>query len=235
MLKAWNARNPSSVPLTTAGALSVTLHCLVIAVTVVGTKPPAGLPPDGLSNRAIYIPPPNHPPIISGSRESIHFFTLAPGVGIGPGPTVVDASRGVRVPEESPVAGDRAADSVTSAPPAEVVSADSVYTTLEVDTAVVRSASSASPIYPAELIEKRVEGYVLARFIVDTTGFADTASFIVVRSTDARFVRSLHDVLPRMRFSPAKIGPQKVKQLVEQMFSFKITTPAPTVKKDKPD
>ena len=74
-----------------------------------------------------------------------------------------------------------------------------------------------------DLLSKHVEGTVVARYIVDTTGFADTTSFEVIRSTNPEFIRSVRDALPYMRFSPAKIGSHKVRQLVEQPFTFRIT------------
>ena len=225
MLRALLAPSGSKLPIRLAGALSIAIHSLVIAASVIRTRPPAGMSPDGISNRIVYLPPPDRPPRASGSHESVHYFTLAPGVGLGPGPTVIDGTRGIRFHDESPVAGNRPVDSTTSAAPADPASNDSVYTMLEVDTAVTRSNISAAPAYPAELIQKRIEGSVIVRFIVDTTGFPDTLSFQVMHATDERFVRPLREVLPRMQFSPAKIGQMKVRQLVEQTFSFKITPP----------
>jgi outer membrane biosynthesis protein TonB len=90
----------------------------------------------------------------------------------------------------------------------------------------VRSQTSAAPAYPLELLTSHVEGNVIARYVVDTTGFADVESLEVVTSTNVGFVRAVRDALPYMRFSPAKIGPMKVKQLVEQSFTFRITPPA---------
>jgi outer membrane biosynthesis protein TonB len=98
-----------------------------------------------------------------------------------------------------------------------------VFTELEVDSAVVRSALSAGPAYPLDLLAKHVEGMALVRYVVDTTGFADTESFTVIQTTDPGFARAVRDALPYMRFSPAKIGPKKVRMLVEQPFTFKIS------------
>ena len=70
-------------------------------------------------------------------------------------------------------------------------------------------------------------GFVSARYVVDTTGFADTASFEVMKSTHPEFIGAVRDALPYMRFRPAKIGQMKVRQLVEQMFTFRIDDPAP--------
>jgi len=66
---------------------------------------------------------------------------------------------------------------------------------------------------------------VNAQYIVDTTGFADTTSFIVLQSTNTEFTSAVRDVLPYMRFEPARIGLSKVRQLVQQQFTFKITEP----------
>ena len=67
-----------------------------------------------------------------------------------------------------------------------------------------------------------IEGDVLATFVVDTTGRADPASFKVLRATHQLFERAVRDALPRMRFVPAEVGGRKVRQLVQQPFSFAI-------------
>ena len=41
-----------------------------------------------------------------GSREAVHYLTLAPGDGLGPGPVDLDARRPVATVENSPVAGE---------------------------------------------------------------------------------------------------------------------------------
>jgi protein TonB len=109
-----------------------------------------------------------------------------------------------------------------------------VFSVLEVDTAVVRSASSAAPAYPLKLLAARIMGSVSARYVVDTTGFADTSSFEVMKSTNPEFITAVREALPYMRFMPAKIGSIKVRQLVEQQFSFKITDTAIVAPKKKP-
>ena len=112
---------------------------------------------------------------------------------------------------------------------------DSVYSILEVDTAVVRSANSAAPAYPLKLLNAHIMGSVSARYVVDTTGFADTSSFIVLSATHPEFVTAVKEALPYMRFQPAKIGGMKVRQLVEQQFSFRINEPMDsTPSKKKP-
>ena len=61
-----------------------------------------------------------------------------------------------------------------------------------------------------------------AQYVVDTSGFADTTSLRIIRSTHPDISASVRDALPYMRFRPAKIGSASVRQLVEQEFRFKI-------------
>jgi TonB family protein len=105
-----------------------------------------------------------------------------------------------------------------------LISIDSVYTELEVDTAAARYDGSAAPPYPPGMLEQRKEGQVLVQYVVDSTGRADLASITVMESTHAEFATSVTATLPHMRFRPAKIGAHRVRQLVQQLFSFKIDT-----------
>jgi protein TonB len=66
----------------------------------------------------------------------------------------------------------------------------------------------------------------MTQYVVDTSGFADTTSLKVLRSTHADFTAAVRAALPFMRFYPAKVGAKKVRQLVEQEFTFKIEQPA---------
>ena len=83
---------------------------------------------------------------------------------------------------------------------------------------------SAAPPYPPSLLAKRIEGSVAVQYIVDTTGRADTASFIVLTSTHDEFSQAVKRTLPEMRFRSAVMGTRKVRQLVQQLFTFKIDT-----------
>ncbi len=225
MLKLWTTSYMRPSPVGSAGFISTVAHALIIGAWVVGTQPPSHMPADGLANRVYYIPPPDRPLLSAGSREAIHYIALGEGLGVGPGPVSFDETRPIALPEKSPEAGVAPVDTVASDPTPPVKTGDSVFTVLEVDSAVVRSASSAAPAYPLELLGKHVEGSVTVRYVVDTTGFADMASFIVVRSSNDGFVQAVRDALPYMRFAPAKIGLRRVRQLVEQSFGFRIAAP----------
>ena len=235
MMRLWMLSYARPRPVRNAGALSLLAHVLVVAAWVEATRPPDSMPDEGLANRLYYLPPPDRQIVARGSHESVHYITLAPGPEVGPGPTVTNLRQPIiSVPEHSPQAGERAVDSVTAPPVIGEPEADSAFTILEVDSAVVRSQSSAAPAYPLDLLTKKVQGSVNARYVVDTTGFADTTSFEVLAATNEGFVRAVRDALPYMRFTSAKIGTRKVRQIVEQSFTFKITPPTPIPASPKP-
>jgi outer membrane biosynthesis protein TonB len=226
MMRLWKTSYTRPVSASNAGLVSVVTHAVVIAAWVCLTLPVSSLPADSFANRVYYIPPPNKPVVPRETHEVVRYLTLTPGAGFGPGPTDIDARRSSSPLTPSTTAGGERADTTHPSPPLPVVAdpaGDSVFTELDVDSAVVRSQSSAAPAYPLDLLSKHVEGTVVARYVVDTTGFADTTSFEVIRSTNPEFIRSVRDALPYMRFSPAKIGSHKVRQLVEQPFTFRIT------------
>jgi protein TonB len=223
MMRSWLYKNAKTV-VATSVAISVVTHVAVITGWVVGTLPDPGLPSTSIANRVFYIPPPDRTPGQAGQHERVHYIkTDLNGLGTGEGarqmgnerPTSTDETIGHEIPA--------AKDSVSADSLPEIESKDSVYSILEVDTAVVRSATSAAPAYPPTLLAAHIQGFVNAQYVVDTTGRADTATFVVMESTNPEFVAAVKDVLPFMRFQPAKIGPIKVRQLVQQQFSFKIT------------
>jgi protein TonB len=223
MMRLWADSYAKTAPAIPSAVLSVVVHAAVIAGWVAGTLPAPGVESDSFANRVYYIPPPDRMPSQPGSREAIRYIKMSvPGPGIGDGPHVMGDARPTM--ELDKTVGDRAKDSVTApaAPPS--TGQDSVYSVLEVDVAVVRSANSAAPAYPLSMLKAHISGSVKAQYVVDTTGFADTSSLRIMSATHPDFVTAVREALPYMRFEPARIGTMKVRQLVEQQFSFKITT-----------
>ena len=102
------------------------------------------------------------------------------------------------------------------------VKEDQTYFEFQVEKPVSQAPGSAAPRYPDILRQAGVEGEVLATFVVDTTGRADVSSFKVLRTTHEAFSTAVRQALPSMRFIPAEVGGKKVKQLVQQPFSFAI-------------
>lgn len=99
---------------------------------------------------------------------------------------------------------------------------DNAYREFEVDRPVTPAPNSAVPVYPDILRQAGVEGDVVVSFVVDTTGRVDIGTFKVIRKTHDLFVTAVHNALPRMRFIPAETSRGKVRQLVQQPFSFAI-------------
>jgi len=102
---------------------------------------------------------------------------------------------------------------------------ESVLTELEVDSAVRRDPFSAAPQYPPDLLALNIEGSAFVLYVVDSTGAVDMKSYRVVRATHPGFAAAVQSALPRMRFSPAVLHGQPVRQLVQQNFAFKIQRP----------
>ncbi len=239
MMRLWfqsYVRRSSAFP---QAIFSSIAHVVVIALWVIATLPSAEVADNSIANRLYYIPPPDKVPGAPNAvHEVVHFVTLAdkaPGDEAGQGPR----AQGNAAPSlADKAAGRLERDTVldpapVTAPAPPPGREDSVFTVIDVDTAVVRSASSAAPAYPLKLLEAHITGAVSAQYVVDTTGFADTASFRVVKASNPGFVDAVREALPYMRFRPAKIGAMKVRQLVEQTFTFKITDTAVVAPKAK--
>lgn len=92
----------------------------------------------------------------------------------------------------------------------------------EVESPVRQAPGSVTPAYPDILRQAGVEGEALVSFEVDTAGRADMGTFKVIRTTHEQFAVSVRTALPRMRFIPAERGARRVRQLVQQPFSFAI-------------
>ena len=157
--------------------------------------------------------------------ERLEYASDLPGRGAPPkdGFATVAVGGGVRGKETG----------TEAAPPAVAAASDSgesnsspVYLAAELDTPVERDPASAGPAYPEELRMKNVEGAVVAEWIVDTTGRADSTSFRVIESTHPLFTRAVRDVLPGMNFRPAELMGKPVRQLVRQLFKFQLQLPA---------
>jgi periplasmic protein TonB len=109
------------------------------------------------------------------------------------------------------------------AKPQAVARDDQPYFEFQVEKPVVGAPGSSQPRYPDILRQAGVEGEVLAMFVVDTTGKVEAGSFKVLKTTHDLFAQSVRTALPGMRFIPAEVGGRKVKQLVQQPFTFAIT------------
>jgi protein TonB len=76
------------------------------------------------------------------------------------------------------------------------------------------------PRYPESLRRAGVEGDVVAKFVVDTTGRVDMATVEIVRSPHDAFTAAVRETLARLRFHPSTVGERKVKALAVMPFRF---------------
>lgn len=120
-------------------------------------------------------------------------------------------NRGVSSPGST---GDNTAPNVASGQPLEE---------RHVDRPVVAVPGTTSPRYPSMLQSAGVEGDVRAQFVVDTMGRVEPVSVKILESTHDSFAQAVREALARARFVPAEARGRKVRQLVEQPFSFKLT------------
>ena len=88
---------------------------------------------------------------------------------------------------------------------------------------LMRVVTSSIPRYPVALRQSGIDGRVLVRFVVDTTGRIEMASVQVLQSTHDLFTRAVRDALTGFRFKPAEAGRHRVPALAEMPFEFRIT------------
>lgn len=241
MMRLWVESYSRATPVSSSAVVSVVTHALLIGGAIASTSRPENVDADWIENRAYYLPPPNRMPSQQASGETIKYVELSPeGVGAGFGAGELGSDRPV-VRELSENPGDLGRDTTSSEKAPQLAGADSVFTQLEVDSTVTRYPGSAAPAYPVEMLKQGVQGSVVTQYVVDTSGFADTTSLKIMSTTHEQFAAAVRAALPYMRFSPAKVGSKKVRQLVEQEFSFKIeqaasqTTPATQTSAKKPE
>jgi TonB family protein len=92
----------------------------------------------------------------------------------------------------------------------------------QVDRKAEPQIGTVMPRYPQALKESGLTGEVIARFAVDTLGRIDPCTFRILESTHKQFSRAVESVLADIRFTPATIRGQKVRQVVEHRFTFEL-------------
>jgi TonB family protein len=90
------------------------------------------------------------------------------------------------------------------------------------DHPVMALPGSPQPRYPDILKTAGVEGGILVAFVVDADGTVDTTTLKIIHSTHGLFRDALIAALPAMRFLPAEVNGQAVRELVQEPFVFTI-------------
>jgi protein TonB len=77
-----------------------------------------------------------------------------------------------------------------------------------------------SPVYPEGLRSSGIEGEVMVQFVVNENGRYEPGTLKILDSSNPQFSAAVKAALPLMRFSAARVGGQKVQQLVQIPFEF---------------
>ena len=101
------------------------------------------------------------------------------------------------------------------------VASDKPYMDYQVEKQV-EAISGTQVEYPESLRSSGIEGEVQAQFVVNENGRVETGTFKVLNSPNAAFTQAVRRALSGMRFHAAQIGGQKVSQVVQQSFVFKL-------------
>jgi protein TonB len=210
-----------------SAAISVVAHVVLIGASIYGTGVRARELREEIAQQVAYLPPPDRRPAEKSSVERLEYIEVGGGVSSSATVAPTSVQAGEPRPDRDRAGGDRGRDQLTERVTVPVLSADSVFSILEVDETAIRMDGSAAPVYPPEMLRDGVAGRVLVQYVVDTTGRADVGSLEVLQESNPAFVRSVREALAGMRFTPAMIRQQRVRQVVEQSFEFKLTPTTP--------
>jgi len=210
-------------------AASIVLHGVVIVGAIIATAstPAASRTPDPVLI-PVFIPVPQPVP----PRQS----TLAPRVGpviampnVINVPTIVPDGLPPIIPlralinTKDPTEFRIGVPTTAGTPGITPLAPDAAYAVNQVEVAVVLDPRSPLPRFPQLLKDSGVEGVARLQFVVDTLGRVELESVRVVDATHPLFAAAVQATLPRMRFSPARVGNHRVRQLVEFPIEFRIS------------
>jgi TonB family protein len=229
-MRIWLHSTAKGSSIGSSTAISVVAHVVLVGAAVYGTGVSARQLEQAIAERVSYLhylPPPDRRPSSADAVEHLRYMDLGTR-----GAVLAERADGrvvapVGAAHTKQAGADQGEELHATAPSEAFESPDSVYSMLDVEETAARTAGSAAPIYPQDLMKAGTEGGVFIRFVVDSSGRADAASIEVIRSTHPSFTQSVRQAVPLMMFTPATVGGHHVRQLVEQNFEFKLTRPAP--------
>lgn len=202
-------------------ACSVLTASLLLATLAHGQSVIAGQ----VVHRATQAPLPNVAVELIGVRDTV----LASGVSARDGTFALQTPGGgtYRVRLTAPDAEPHVSDSVRVSDGEYIAHAFAIdpepraLLEFQVERPVVKTRGS-HVNYPDAMRSRGVTGCVLAQWVVDTAGRADTATFRIIKASHTEFAQAVRDALPGMRFTPAELHGRKVRQLVQEPFDFSI-------------
>jgi TonB family protein len=76
--------------------------------------------------------------------------------------------------------------------------------------------------YPAAMKRSGISGELWAQFVVNENGRVDIRTFKTLKSPGPEFTAAVKAALSTWQFEPASVRGQRVKQLVQQAFIFRL-------------
>jgi TonB family protein len=220
-----SARRAGALPQGPGAVFSVVFHAAVVGALVVEQVRSGAVNAESweeVIEGLTYIAPPD----VSSAASTVQITYEASGGGNGEAdPQATVDPNGAMAKGAGP--GENATASV-SGDEADQFAAptddpyENAFSSVEVETMAERDPSSAAPTYPGELMRKGVEGYAAMRFVVDSTGLVDMSTVRILETTHLEFAAAVREAMPQMKFTPARLGDQPVRQLAEQLFAFRI-------------
>jgi TonB family protein len=211
-------------------ALSVATHLAIIAFITMTTARIAPARPNHERPTAVFFEPPKTvtPPrarIVSDQHTSGR--AIVPDLPRIPVPQTIPTSLPPIEFNDATTSNDvvlGGAESQTAAAPHGILDGEAPASTDWRGTELLmRIVTTARPRYPERLRALGIEGTVVVRFTVDTTGRVDTKSAQILSTTNREFSRAVLDALEGFRFKPAEVGGRHVAALAEMPFEFRIT------------
>lgn len=237
MLSTLIASRPPRAPRASGAAASLVLHLGLLTAVVANTgqrgtiaPPPSSVrvvplvapsaPPSSASQAA---PPPSPiaPPPATPTLPEPSLPPIAPPVVVPTGISARPVTAQVASATSGPV-GPPVGSALPSPSPALSSGSVGVLGSDAVDVPAALRPGSPLPSYPEWLRRSRIEGDVRVRFIVGADGRVEMASLEILDSTHPAFEESVRAILPRLRFSPARVGREPVRQMVEIPFGFRL-------------
>lgn len=101
-------------------------------------------------------------------------------------------------------------------------SSTEVYIASKVEKSAEPMPENPKPEYPRDMLRRNIETSFIVYFVVDTAGRVDKESIQVPPSVQEPFQSAVLRVMVKWHFLPAQRHGRRVRQLVEQPFSFRI-------------
>lgn len=232
MLASLPASRPAERETAKGTVISALLHVGIVAALVIGSTSPRTQPSVSQPTRVVPLTAPATPPMPSvplrgEPTESQPTQPMTPRLPAIDVPdvrfSVIDVPTRLPPLPLRPLAPlGRGGLGSSPAPAPQVGGGGAAHSATAVDVPVSLLRTSALPRYPAALRQAGVEGAVWVRFVVDADGRVDLRTVTVLQTSHPAFTESVRGVLPRLRFSPARLNGARVPQLVEMPFRFEL-------------